>query len=236
MSCDKKEYDLVFSLGGNCAAAHNLLYRGLRTVALPFDWTYINDESSLYKLADGFKNGFVDFMKYDNLEELSDEEEKTVNHSNTLHYADSYTGYRYVNHFYRDIRTTDEYKIVKEIFNRRTERLLTLMDKANKVLMVLNTEFYIKDKTIFDFYNSIKTLYPQKQIDFVVLNFGCASENFVEKDNICIYRYTRKQNNYDFTQTNYEWMFLDNIKLTKKMRNKISFKLFGHKIRITWSK
>ncbi len=133
---NKKEYDLIFSLGGNCAAAHNILYRGLRKYALPFDWTYM------------------------------------------------------------------------------------------------------KDEIIYDFYNSIKMIYSQKQIDFVVLNFGCKSENIVEKDNICIYRYSRKQNNYDYIQTNYEWSFLDNVELinTKKNRDKVMFKFLGCKITITWSK
>ena len=58
-----KEYDLICSLGGNCAAAHNLRIRNLRTVAYPFDWTYFKSDSAVYKLADNFVDGFKNFLK-----------------------------------------------------------------------------------------------------------------------------------------------------------------------------
>lgn len=53
-------YDLICSLGGNCSVAHNLLYRGLRKFALPFDWTYFEDISAIYKLAESFEVKFAD--------------------------------------------------------------------------------------------------------------------------------------------------------------------------------
>ncbi len=236
MSGDKREYDLIFSLGGNCAAAHNILYRGLRKCALPFDWTYMVDEKPLHKFIDGLKNGFVDFLQYDNLQELSEEENKNVTHNDTFHYLDTNTGYRFVNHFHRDIRTTDEYEKVKTIFDRRTKRLLDMINEAESVLLVLNTAFYINNDVIFDFYGKIKEIYPNKRIDFVVLNFGCNKEEFTERESIRVFRYVRSQNNYDFTKTNQEWAFLDDVKLTKRRRDKIMFKFLGYKIKVTWSK
>ena len=46
----KKEYDLICSLGGNCAAAHNLLIRKLRQAAYPFDWIYFKSDEAVYKI------------------------------------------------------------------------------------------------------------------------------------------------------------------------------------------
>ena len=66
----KQKFDLVFSLGGNCTAAHNLQYRGLRKFSLPFDWTYIVDEKAIYNLAEGFQTDFKYFLLKENLEEL----------------------------------------------------------------------------------------------------------------------------------------------------------------------
>ena len=43
MTTDKVSYDLVCSLGGNCAAAFQLGFRGLRVFSLPFDWGYIEN-------------------------------------------------------------------------------------------------------------------------------------------------------------------------------------------------
>ena len=58
-----------------------------------------------------------------------------------------------------------------------------------------------------------------------------------ENPNIVYYKYKRKQNDYDFMKTNYEWNFLDNIKLSKKFaifqkNKKISLNLFGYKIKL----
>ncbi len=39
----RKKYDLVCSLGGNCSVAHNLIFRGLRKFALPFEWAFLDD-------------------------------------------------------------------------------------------------------------------------------------------------------------------------------------------------
>lgn len=63
-------YDLICSLGGNCSVAHNLLYRRLRKFALPFDWTYFEDISAIYKLAESFEVKFADQLKKENLVEL----------------------------------------------------------------------------------------------------------------------------------------------------------------------
>ncbi|MCR5839069.1 MAG: papain-like cysteine peptidase, partial [Kiritimatiellae bacterium] len=54
-------YDLIFSLGGNCAAAHNLKIRRLRPYSLPFDWTYMVDERPiawLISAIDSHMSGF----------------------------------------------------------------------------------------------------------------------------------------------------------------------------------
>lgn len=67
MNGNKRQYDLICSLGGNCAAAHNLQYKGLRPFSLPFDWVYMLNEEPLYKLADCFKDDFSRFFLQENL-------------------------------------------------------------------------------------------------------------------------------------------------------------------------
>ena len=231
-----KKYDLIFSLGGNCAAAHNLRFRNLRRYSLPFDWTFITDEKALYNLAEGFMNGFREFMLYDNLQELSEDEEKQVIHPDSFHYKDVKTGFYYVNHFHNDIRTTDEYDNVKKVFEKRVKRFTELINSSRNILMILSTSFYVSQNAVEDFYTAIKKLYPDKTIDIITVCFGCNANECIELPNIQINRYNRNINTYDVLQTNFEWAFLDDIKLTKKIRNKIMFKIFGYRVKIHWSK
>lgn len=59
----KTEYDLIVSLGANCSVAHNLRFRGLRPVSLPFDWCYFVDDVSIHFWIDEVGHGFPGLLK-----------------------------------------------------------------------------------------------------------------------------------------------------------------------------
>ena len=50
-------YDLIFSLGGSCAVAKQMIFKGLRTESLPFDWVFHMENSTLDYLCKGFSGG-----------------------------------------------------------------------------------------------------------------------------------------------------------------------------------
>lgn len=76
MITDKNEYDLIVSLGGNCAAALQLKRRNLRLFSFPFDYLAMQDGRGVNYLAEGFLTDFSNFMLKNNLKELNDEEKK----------------------------------------------------------------------------------------------------------------------------------------------------------------
>lgn len=206
-----RKFDLICSLGGNCSVAHNLEYRGLRKFALPFDWTYFKNEDAIYKLAECFIDGFKNFLLKENLQELKGSEYNNV-HPNKAQYMDCRTGFYWVNHFDNKIEDfPDEYKKVKEKIDRRIERLKFCLEKSNKILFVLSTTFDISTESIQYLSNILEKLYPGKNFYFKVIIFSSKENHILTTNNIEIDYYERNTNDYDFTKTNYEWSFLDNL-------------------------
>lgn len=214
----KEKYDLIFSLGGNCAAAHNLRYRKLRKFSLPFDWTYITDEFSLYKLADGFKTKFDNFLIKENLQELKKEEFNDA-HKDKIQYKDTLTGYYFVNHFNDTIDNIEEYKKVKSKFDKRIKRLYKFIEKSNRILLILSVNFPISDAPVIYLLNVLREKYPEKNFFIKVLSYSAKEIKEINNNNIQINYFTRSQDTNDFINTTKEWSFLDNIEYNPSMLN-----------------
>ncbi len=207
-----KEYDFVCSLGGNCSGASNLKQRGMRTFSLPFDWTYIKSGNAINNLAKCFQEGFKNFLLKENLQELTEDEYNRA-HTDNAQYKDTYTGYYYVNHFSKKIDNSDEYEIVKTKLDRRIKRMLEYIDNSDKILFVLSTCFQIEEEPLINLINVLKELYPSKVFDIVSIAFSCEKDELIEHPNVKMFRYKRDNNVYDYIRTNYEWAFLDDVKL-----------------------
>lgn len=191
MNKKNEKYDLICSLGGNCMAASQIRQRGLRVASLPFDWTFIVNDKPLYKLAEGFKNKFKDFLLKENLQEMTDEE------------------------------------------------------KADSILFVLSTFMKIDEKPIINLYKTLLEIYPNKIFKIISIQFNPYEDVYsplidddehivLENGHIEFFRYKRRENFYDYGRTNIEWDFLDNIKLSDKLKipHKKEYKLIeSHKIK-----
>ena len=227
MNTNKRQYDLVCSLGGNCAAAFQLKYRDMRAFSLPFDWCYIENEKPVEYLCEGFADGFKNLALKENMKRLPG----TANHA--VIYQDTYSGYVFPNHFKTD--EEKEYDLFYKKLCRRTERLINKIKNARKVLFILSTTFGA-DITCLEKLNECLTkLYPNVHFDFEAVSFACPRDEEQTIGNIHFRRCFRQQNLYDFHRTNYEWAFLDQILLSEKSHNKIpllSIKAFGKKFRL----
>lgn len=238
-----KKFDLICSLGGNCSAAHNLEYRDLRKFSLPFDWTYIKNENAIYNLAECFKNNFKNFFLKENLQELTGSEYNT-SHINKVQYKDLKTDYYWVNHFNRKIENSEEYEKVKQKIDRRIKRLLYGIQRSNNILFILSTNFLMKTTDpLKNLLKVLNKLYPEKNFYIKVISFNCEVDEYINSNNINYYKYKRAMNLYDFTKTNIEWAFLDDVELSdvnlnlgKKKRNFISFRLFNLDVKIEFNK
>ncbi len=221
----KNEYDLICSLGGNCAAAHNLLYRNLRKYSLPFDWCYIKSEQPIKYLCEGFENNFKNFFLKENLVELTGEE---YNHAHNCmgQYKDTYSGYYFVNHFMHGETPDTAYDKVHTKLTRRLTRLQEKIKNGKNILFILSTCIEVDTDVVIELKRKLQELYTDKNFEFVIISFNCKNdEEYISDDTIYVKKYKRATNSYDFNVTNYEWNFLDNIKLNEPKNEKNIFKI-----------
>lgn len=229
MGADKQQYDLVCSLGGNCAAAFQLQYRKMRSFSLPFDWCYVENEKPLEYLVEGFADGFKNLALKENLKRVDGTKDHPVI------YQDGYSGYFFPNHFKEDAEK--EYVDFYKKLRRRVERLIGKISNAHRVLFVFSTPIPF-DVSLFERLNEkLLQLYPAVHFDFKLISFGCPAEEELTVGNITLNRCVRQQNFYDFYKTNYEWAFLDNIALPSKSHEQVtllSIKAFGKRFRLNF--
>ena len=150
-------------------------------------------------------------------------DEITDAHNNMVQYQDTYTEIFFYNHFSKKIDNNGEFKKVKEKITRRIERFLYFLNKSNKILFIFSHHYNFENKPYIELYNFLKEFYPDKEIHIRVIQFGTNEPSFEYDDaRLMITRIKRENNYYDFTKTNIEWQFLDNIEcdLSKFENNK----------------
>ena len=230
MDTNKEKFDFVCSLGGNCMAASQLQQRGLRMFSLPFDWLYMKqNEIVLYGLIECFKNNFTNFMIKKNMHFIPQEEFPNNGHPDRVFYQDTETKYYFLNHFDNELDVDNEFEKVKEKIERRINRFLNCINNSNKILFLLSHGFYIENQPYIDFYNFLKEFYPNKEIYIKAVQFDSKDE--IKKfENVEIVRYKRVSNLYDYIKTNYEWNFLDNIEINRKLIKKEINREYGVKL------
>lgn len=232
----KHHYDLVVSLGANCSAAHNLRFRNMRPYSLPLDWVYIEDDQPIKWLVGAFKNKFMDFFQYENMKKMP------ATNEHAIIYKDTVSGYLFPNHFTKTIQNETDFNVVAKKMKRRVERLFNKIDCAKNILFILASAKPLDTNNILSLQKQFKTLYPTKQIDFEVLMFDAKENTDTTKNHIHIRTFERALNDYDFSKTNFEWAFLDEIDISDKPRKNtlkiLSWKMFKrkYKMEISWKK
>lgn len=223
-----RKYDLVASLGANCSAAHNLRYRGMRPYSLPLDWVYIEDDKPMKWLVDAFETKFADFFQYENLKLLPPTSEHDVI------YQDSVSGFIFPNHFQTHMQNKKDYDIVADKMRRRVCRLFEKINSASNVLFIVAASRKLDLDNIVAQKNKLESLYPNKQFDFEVMMFDSGSDTDECLPGVHVRTFARKMNLYDFNKTNYEWAFLDDIKIRDKKRacTLLSVKILKRKLKV----
>ncbi len=211
----KKEYDLICSLGANCSAASQLRFRNLRGISLPFDWTYYVTQESIYKLADGLKDNFSNFLKKENLRKLEGDEYSNA-HNDRVQFEDTYSKIYFYNHFNLNNHEEKEINIGIKKFKKRCKRFDYFLSNANNVLLILSVKESLGIECIKYLQDKLKEKYPNTDVTIIYQIFNSGEDSFEDLGNLKIYKHKRSENLYDYQKSNYEWRFLDDLKLSKK--------------------
>lgn len=165
-----KKFDLVISLGEDCACSGWLRRFSLQKYSYPFDWLSNADFETRINL---IINDFQDFLNYDDI--------KFMNIENpTIH--DSYKDIKYNFHYYHDfeknIPLSISYDEVKEKYDRRIKRLYDKIEASNSMLFV----WYSKDKCqntegIEASYLNLQNKFKNKDINLLIIENSETDEN-----------------------------------------------------------
>ena len=209
------DYDMFVSLGGNCGAATQLKYRGLRTCAYPFDWLMMAGPETIDYLCEGFCDGFKQLCLKEHLRPM--ERPPARGGSARYWYEDVYTGFQFVHHFQSPITEPGVYEAARAILERRIRRLLEALNGGKRVLMILATPFAFDPQQAVRLLEVLRRQFPKSHIDLACLQFGVVFDTprtiaeawdsalpFVAGG-----RYAHPLELYACLMTGYEWHFLD---------------------------
>lgn len=209
--------------------------RGFRHCSMPFYWLFMPDETTVKWLPGAFADDFREFLHKENLVDLPRD---GIGGLAPYQYRDARSGYGFIHHFYKP---SDQggYEQVATTMARRLKRFLSIFKPGAEILLILATPFPF-DLTIADkIMDSIRTKYPETQVDLHVIQFGVKFDDpeilgkyFDRGCGVFGELYARHGNTYDLHRTSYAWSFLDVVSLKgrevgkPKGLAKIRFKLW----------
>ena len=206
------EFDAIIPLGGNCAAAHNLRMRGLRSMSFPFDWVLMDDPAPIAYLARGFANGFSDLCLRENLVELTGDE-RGIEKPGRLQFKDKVSGWKFIHHFNETSDFDAEYCRVSAILKKRIRRMQDMFESGGRFLLILAPNFMLEKGCVDELRTVLKRKYPRSTFCFLLMSFRDSATGAEKIDEILYVRIPHAQSIYDFSKTTIEWSFLDRLRL-----------------------
>lgn len=224
-----KEYDFFVSLGGNCAAAGQLIQRNLRRQAMPFDNFFLRDKEDIQKFMQAFENDFENCFLKENLRELLPEER---GNSTWYQYQDMVSGYNIIHLFHESINVFGVYEEAKATINRRLKRFYEFCKKANSICFVFTSERDYDNELAISILEMLKKRFSNKVVHLLCVFFDSTKDDYISEE-LEIHRIHRKANEYDYYRSNIEWLFMEDYKLSvKEIKQKKEYKLIDiHRIK-----
>ncbi|AVT56859.1 DUF1796 family putative cysteine peptidase [Pectobacterium versatile] len=171
-----KKYDMIYSIGRDCACSEYLKKHGLRISSGPFDWlTNANFEERFTLLLNNFKN----FLNPEDFIPL-EKDPSILNDNNCDYYKNKSTNFYFYHDFPINVKFSESFNKVKEKYSRRIDRFYFNVKNKDKILLVWFSHYHATDdKIVIDNCNKLcKKL--DKHIDFLIIEH----DNNLSKDHI----------------------------------------------------
>lgn len=134
------KFDLVVSMGEDCACAMYLRKSSLRDASYPFDWLC---HATFERRIECLKNHFDGFLEKENMRRL-DKPTTGLRDLENDSYEDVNTGFYFYHDFKENVPFDIVFSGVKNKYERRIERLYKNIEKCKKVLFV----WWSRDKRV----------------------------------------------------------------------------------------
>ncbi len=160
-----KKYDMIYSLGADCACATYLKMNNLRLYSGPFDWITHCKFSTRMNL---ILNNFEDFLNIEDLCPL-EKDLSIQNDDNCDYYENTKNGIYFYHDFPCNVPFEQSFPLVKKRYDRRIKRFYKLIREKKNILLVWLAHNHINtDETIIRLCNNVMHKF-EKSIDFLII-------------------------------------------------------------------
>ncbi len=155
-------YDMVISLGEDCATAGHLSSTYLRNKSMPFDWI---DGAPLLNRAQLIAREFQDWLHKGSLEPFEVETEVEEERAYTR-YKNTITNLNFQHDFHVDVSFEDDYDNVKAKYDRRINRFQNAFKNSERILFVWIVRSSIDtDENIIQAVKILNDYSPKARVD-----------------------------------------------------------------------
>ena len=133
-----KKYDLVYSIGHDCACSMYLNKHNLRYVSGPLDWLTNVPPAQRFEL---LLNNFDGFMNIDDFEFI-EKDPNIFNDENCDYYRNKRTGFHFYHDFAAGIPLSETFNDVAEKYRRRITRFYENIKRHERILLVWFSHYH----------------------------------------------------------------------------------------------
>ena len=214
----ENKFDLVISLGEDCACTSYLRRCNLQQNSYPFDWLTNAPFENRIKL---LVSDFTDFLNFDDLV-LMEKPTAFASDNNHDYYENKNTELYHWHDFPANVDLKDSYQKVYEKYQRRIERLYNEIEKSEKILFVwLSHSKMHSAEEVAEAYDKLNNKFSTKDIFLLVIENSLENNvSSLKDDHILIVHHDTvsddKKHPYDRTMGNK----IHNSKVFKKIKLK----------------
>ena len=170
MKIFRNEYNLIYSLGRDCACATYMSRFGLRTCSGPFDWLTmpLTMDTDFQRRVELILTDFNSFWNPEDFRFLP-KDPKVFNDEKCDYYENIKTGFWFFHDFPKGIPFEESLPKVREKYQRRIARFYREIHKHKRVLLIWFNHCFLGDNNLqINLCNKICEKFG-KQIDFLII-------------------------------------------------------------------
>ena len=185
-----RKFDLIVSIGEDCACTSYLRRFKLQKYSYPFDWlTHATFETRINLVINDFEN----FLNIDDLKQMPKPEQFSVDEKHD-YYENIFNGFYFWHDFPFNTSLQEGFDAVKEKYERRIKRLYKEIDNADNVLFVWFSRNNYQDYQLVEkSYYELKNKFSNQNVFLLILEHSETDERTYLADNhILISKYDNK--------------------------------------------
>ena len=163
-----KKFDLIISLGEDCACTSYLRRFNLQYNSYPFDWL---TGAEFSKRIDLLCNNFERFL---NIEDLKNITKKNTNlcDNRTDSYQNNYTNFNFYHDFLKEIPFETMFNKVKEKYERRINRMYSHIETSENILFVWwSRDKHLENDNLKNAYEKLSKKFKNKSIYLLIIEY-----------------------------------------------------------------